>query len=159
MHECLETEIGDALANRLQVIEGVLARQHHALHAELLEHRGPGAVVHRRLRRAVDLQIWVQLPNQADEAEVLNDHRVNAAVDCLTEKGERLGELTRFDENIQGEIDASAAAVRDATRISELVECELGAFVARVEALGPEINGVGTIRDGGANGVERAGGR
>src|SRR2546421_923610 len=118
VHERLETEIGHALANCLQVIEGVLARQHYALHAELLEHRGPRAVVHRRLRRAVDLQIWVQLPNQADEAEGLNDHRVNAAVDCLTEKGERLCEVTRFDENVQGAIDATAAAAPAATRTS-----------------------------------------
>ena len=50
------------------------------------------------------------------------------------------------------------ARVREAARLAELVEGELGAFVAGVEALGAQVDGVGAVGDGGAHGVERAGG-
>ena len=52
-----------------------------------------------------------------------------------------------------------AALVGEAAGLAELVERELRAFVARVEALGAEVDGVGAVGEGGAHGVERAGGR
>ena len=72
---------------------------------------------------------------------------------------ERVGELGGLDEDVEREVDAAAALVREAAGLAELVERELRALVARVEALGAEVDGVGAVGDGGANGVERAGGR
>ena len=51
------------------------------------------------------------------------------------------------------------ARVREPARLVQLVERELRAIVARIEALGAEIDRVGAIGDGGPRGVERAGGR
>ena len=48
--------------------------------------------------------------------------------------------------------------VRDAARLLELVERELRALVARVELLDAQVHGVGAVGDGGADGVEGAGG-
>ena len=71
---------------------------------------------------------------------------------------ERVDELGRLDENVEREVDAAAALVRDAARLAELVEGELRALVARVEARRAQVDRVGAVRDGGADGVERAGG-
>ena len=71
---------------------------------------------------------------------------------------ERVDELGRLDEDVEREVDAPTALVRDAAGLAELVERELRAFVARVEPRGAEVDGVGAVGDGGANGVERAGG-
>ena len=60
---------------------------------------------------------------------------------------ERVDELGRLDEDVEREVDAPAALVREAARLAELVEGELRAFVARVEALGAQIDGVGAVGD------------
>ena len=75
----------------------------------------------------------------------------------VAEERERVGELARLDEHVEREVDAHAARVRERARLLELVERELRAFVARVEPLGAEVDGVGAVGDGGADGVERAG--
>ena len=59
---------------------------------------------------------------------------------------------------LQREVDADAARRRERARLLQLVEGELRAVVARVEALGAEVHGVGAVGDGGPDGVERAGG-
>ena len=46
----------------------------------------------------------------------------------------------------------------DAAGLAELLEGELGAFVAGVELGGAEVDRVRTVGDGGAHGLERAGG-
>ena len=72
---------------------------------------------------------------------------------------ERVGELGRLDQDVQREVDAPSALVREAARLADLVERELRALVAGVEALRAEIDGVGAVRQRRAHGVERTGGR
>ena len=140
-------------------LERVLAREHDALHAELLEHRRAGAVVHRHLRRAVDLEPGIHAPDQAHEADILHDHRVYSAVDALAQQRERVVELRGLDERVERQVHARAARVREAARLVELLEGELRAIVARIESLGAEVDGVGAVGDCCPCGIERAGGR
>ena len=119
---------------------------------------GACSIVHRHLRRAVDLQRGVHAPDQADEPQVLHDHRIDAAIDALAEQCERVCQLGGLDEGVQREIDARPARVREPTCLIQLVERELRAIVARIESLGAQINRVGAIGDRGPRGVERAGG-
>ena len=151
--------LGTRRANDGEIFERVLARQDDAFHAELLEHGGAGRIVHGHLRRAMNLEVWIELANQVDESEILYDRRVDPAVDGVPKKGECLDELAGLDEHIQCEIDAAAVAVGDTTRLGQLLERELRAFVARVEALGAQVDGIGAVGDGRANGVERTSGR
>ena len=76
----------------------------------------------------------------------------------VAEMRERVLHLVRLHEDVEREVDARAAAVRDRARLLELGERELRALVARVELLDAQIHGVGAVRDGGADGVEGAGG-
>src|SRR5690242_12216094 len=110
------------------------------------------------LRRSVNLQVGIELADQRNEPEILNDHRVDTAVDRLTKKVQCLGELCRLHEDIQGQVDAAAASVCYAACVAELVESELRSLVTRVESLGTEVNGIRTVGDSGANGLEGAGG-
>ena len=67
-------------------------------------------------------------------------------------------ELGGLEENVEGQIDADAVGVRDLAGPPDVVEGELRAVVARVEALGPEVDGIRAVGDGRAHGLEAAGG-
>src|SRR6185437_5915861 len=121
-----------ALSDHSEIVEGVLAREHDTLQTKLLENSRARLVVDGHLRRAVNLELRIELPDEANETEVLDDDRVDAAVD-------------RLDEDVQREIDAASASMCEATRFRELVECELRTFVAGVESLCAEIHGVRAV--------------
>jgi hypothetical protein len=70
---------------------------------------------------------------------------------------ERVLQFTRLEEDVEREVDACAVSVGDEAGLFELVERELRALIAGVELLDTEVNGVGSVRDGGADGVEGAG--
>ncbi len=159
VHERLETECGDRGADRPDVVERVLAREHDTLEAELLHDARARRVVHRHLRRAVDLEAGVGALDGAHEADVLHDGRVDAAGDALAEEVERVGHLGRLHQHVEGEVDAHAARVGGAAGDVEFVERELRPLVTRIEALGAEVDGVGPVGHGRPHGIERAGGR
>ena len=90
--------------------------------------------------------------------KVLHDGGVDAAVHALAEVRQGLLELMRLDEHVEGEVDPHAARMGDGTGLRQLVERELRAFVAGVVHRRAEVDGVGAVGDGGAHGVEGAGG-
>jgi hypothetical protein len=143
-------------ADRAHVVDRVLAGEHHALDAEPPHHARAALVVHRHLGGAVDLERRVDAADEAHEPHVLHDHRVDPAVHRLAEELEGVGELRRLHEHVEREVDPHPAAVRELAGPLELVERELGAVVARVEALGAQVDGVGAVGDRGAHGVEGA---
>jgi hypothetical protein len=108
------------------------------------------------LRRAVNLEIGEQLLDEADQPEVLHDYRVDAAVHRFAEQHECVDELAGFDQDVEREIQASTARMRDATCLTEFVEGQMGAFVAGVEPRGAQVDRVRAIGHGCAHGVERA---
>jgi hypothetical protein len=157
VHERLEADVGHRLANRAHVVERVLAGEHHALDPDLAHHARAARVVHRHLRRPVDLELGVDALDEPHDAEVLHDRGVDAAVYALAEVRERVGQLGGLDENVERQVHARAPGVRDGARLLELVERELGAVVPRVELRRPEVDRVGAVGHGGADRLERAG--
>jgi hypothetical protein len=115
--------------------------------------------MHRELGGAVDLEAGVRALDEPDEADVLHDRGVDAAVDALAEVEQRLTQLVRLHEDVEREVDAGAAPMRDEATLFEFVEGELGAVVACVEPRRPEVHRVGPVRDRGPHGFERAGRR
>jgi hypothetical protein len=75
VHERLEADVGHRLANRAHVVERVLAGEHHALDPDLAHHARAARVVHRHLRRPVDLELGVDALDEPHDAEVLHDRR------------------------------------------------------------------------------------
>ena len=157
MHEGLEAELRYRLADRPDVFEGVLARQYHPLHAESLHNARAGGIVHRHLRRAMDLELRIHPLNEPHDAEILHDGRIDAAVDALTEIGERLPQFLGLDQHIEREVDPCATGVGDGACLGELVQGELGALVAGVVHRRAEVDRVGAIGDRSTDRVECAG--
>jgi hypothetical protein len=158
MDERLQAELGHAPANHGEILEGVLASENDAPNAHIAQHGGAGGIVNRELGRTVDLEIRVNRTNETNQAKVLNDHGVDAALDGVAKEVDGVRELVRFHEHVQRQIDATRARMCDPARLGELVERELGTLVTGVEPLRTEVHGVGTVGDCGANGIERAGG-
>ena len=104
----------------------------------------------------MNLEARIHALNQANDSYVLNDCRVDSAIDRYAQKSQSLFELGRLDERIECEIDAHTARMREPARSLELVQAELRSFVARIEALGAEVHRVGAIGDGSAHRVERS---
>jgi hypothetical protein len=156
VHERLEAELRDGGANGADVVEGVLAREHHALDPELGHDARAALVVHRHLRGAVDLEAGIDTLDQSDDADVLDDRGVHAEIYCLPQKTERLGELGRLEQDVEGEVDPAAALVREPARFADLRQGQLRAFVTRIEAIGAQIHRIRAIGERGTNGVERA---
>lgn len=154
VHERLESKRRNGGANRADVVERVLARKDDAIDAELPHHFGSALVVHGHLRRPVNFEIRIDALNQPDQAKVLDDDRVNTEIDRFAEEHQRIDELGGLDENVQREVDATTTLMRDAARFAKLLERELRAVVAGVEARRAHVDGVGAIGDGGADGVQ-----
>ena len=159
MNERLEPEIGHRSVYRSDVRQRVLSREHDAFDAQVPHHRGTRRVVDGHLRRSVNLERRVDLADELHEPEILHDHGVYAAIDRLPQVFERVNKLGRLDEDVEREVDALPMLVREEACLLNFIEGELRALVAGVEAIGPEIHGVGPVRDRGSDGVERAGGR
>lgn len=92
--------------------------------------------------------------DHANQADVLHDRRINAAVDALAEVLQRLGHLVRLDQDVEREVDARPALMSDQAGLLQLVHRELGPVVARVELRRTAVDGVGAVGDGGADGVD-----
>ena len=158
MHERLEAQLRHRCVNGADVVQRVLASEHHALDAETLDDACAGAIVHGHLRRAVNLEPGIHRANEAHGTKVLHDRRVDAGVNRLAEMAQRVGQFSRLEEDVEGEVDARPLRVRDATRFRDLAHGELRALVTGVEALRAQIDGVRAIGDGGPDGVEGTGG-
>ena len=154
MHERLEPERRNGGADGANVVERVLPREHDPIDAKLQHHPRARLVVDGRLRRPVNLELGIDRLDQPNRPEVLHDDRVDAAIDSLAEERECVDQLGRLDQDVEREVDAPLALVGDAAGLGQLVERELRAFVARVEPRRAEVDGIGSVGHGGANGVE-----
>ena len=96
--------------------------------------------------------------DESDQSHVLHDGGVDAAIDARAEVRERVLQFARLEEGVERQVDARAVAMGDETGLLELVQRELSALIAGVELLDTQVDGVGSVRDGGADGVEGAGG-
>ena len=121
MDERLEPQVGDRGPNRANVVERVFAREHDAGDADLLEHRGAALVVHRHLRRSVNLERRKQPLNQAHEPQVLHDGGVDPEIDRLAEQQQRVDQFRGLREDVQREVDALAALVGEPAGFAELL--------------------------------------
>ena len=107
---------------------------------------------------AVGLEVGVGRLDEPHGAEVLHDGGIDAAVDAVAEVEQRVPQLGGLEQDVEREVDARPAGVGEAAGLLELVEGELRPVVAGVEALGAEVDGIRPVREGGAGGVEGAGG-
>ena len=159
VNECFETELRYRLADRANVLERVLARQHHALDAEALHDAGAARIMDGHLRRTVHLQLRIHLLDEPDGAQILYDRRIYSTVDTFAQVGKRFRQFLGLDEHVEREVHAGATGMRNRTGLGELVQRELSTLIAGVVHRGAEIHRIGAIGDRGTNGVESAGWR
>ncbi len=158
MDERFQLQVRNGLANGANVIDGILSRENDAGNAQGSQDARAAGVVHRHLGRPMELEPGIHTLNEVNQPDVLDDRCVYTAIDGLAQQEERVDELVRFEERIEREIDTRAPTVCDAAGARKLIEGELRPFIPSIEPFCPEIDGVRAIRDGGANGLERAGG-
>ena len=115
MDEGLELEVRHLEVDRAHVVERVLAREDDALDAERFREGGAAGVVHRHLGRTVDREAGIDRLDEPHRADVLDERGVDAAVDAVAERDERVAELRRLEQRVQREIDPRATFVGDAT--------------------------------------------
>ncbi len=103
VHEYFQLD-SRAARDLLDVRQAQLAREHDAIRAER------GGQLHRcrvgasHLRGSVDAKTWCNLPHQAERAEILHDHRVDARA---LRRADHFGpsvELGVEDQRVQGEV-------------------------------------------------------
>ena len=136
MHEHLQFAIG-LLADRADLVERQLARQHHAPHAEPLREPHAFGAGDAHLRAAVDFQIRRDLARQRDSRPVLHDDRVGPG---LGDRRERAGRGLQFvveDQRVEGDVALDAAAVQRSHHLRQFGQRE--ANLARaVKCLSPK---------------------
>ena len=72
--------------NGANVFDRVFAGQHNPVDSEVLDYGGATRVMNGHLRRPVDFEARINLLDQSDEANVLDDHCIGAAVDRFAEE-------------------------------------------------------------------------
>ena len=158
MDKGFQPQRGHRSADATDVFQGVLARQHHTINPESLHDIRATGIVHRHLGAAVNLKLRIDLLDEANDAQILHDRRVDAAIHTLAQIRESLHQLGRLDQHVEGEVHACPTRMSDRTGLLQLIERELRALVAGVVHGRAEIDGIGAIGDGCAHRVERAGG-
>ena len=96
-------------------------------------------------------------PNQPGDPQVLHNDGVGPGVNHLRQVVRRPLELIREDQGIEGDISPNPVAVQVGQGFGECREGEVGRPMAGVEVIEAEIDGVGTVRDGGPQGFGIAG--
>ena len=104
----------------------------------------------------MDLELRIHLLNEPHHAEILHDRRIDPAIDTLAQIRERFSQFLGLDEHIEREVHAGAASVRHSAGLCELIQGELGTFIAGVVHRRAQVNRVGAIGDRSADGVECA---
>src|SRR5690606_38008639 len=158
MYERLESQTAHRLMDGTHVIQRVLARQNDPLDSEIPHYAGTGHVVHSHLGGSMYLQIGIQQADEPHQPEILNDHGVDTEVHRITEKDQRIAQLGRLQEDVQGEIDPPAALVGQATGLADLLQRKLSSLVSRVVSLCTEIDRICAVGECGAYRLERSGG-
>jgi hypothetical protein len=96
--------------------------------------------------------------DEACDAQVLDDHGIDAGAGDLLEVVLGSGELIGEDQGVEGDEAFDVVAVEVLHDLRQFRECEIGGAVAGVELVEAEIDGISAIGDGGAHGVPISGG-
>ena len=88
--------------------------------------RDPFLAGDRHLGRGVDLQVGSDGPDQPGQAQVLDDHRVDARHGQLADRRFDLGQLGREDQRIERDVASHPAAVEQRHDLGQVGPFEVG---------------------------------
>lgn len=121
MHENLEFAIGPGPHSR-NVLQGQLARQHHAPHAKSLGKPNALGAGDTHLGTAMHHQVRRNLASQLRDAEILHDDRVRARFGDLFEHPRRFAKLVIEHECVERDKSFHPARVKRSQRVGQLLE-------------------------------------
>ena len=147
MYENLQREI-DLTTDPVDLRDRELAGQDHSRTAQLLCESDPFFARDRHLGRCVDFEVWGDRADQSGEAEVLNDHGVNARLDDQSDGFLQVGELVGKDKRVERDVTTDAASMQEGHDFGQVGPAEVGGACPRIVAWEPEINGIGPVFDG-----------
>ena len=118
-----------------------------------------GRSMHARLGRQVNLDVSQTTTQLGDEPEVGHDQRIGARFEDIRRQRDRLVQLVIAHEDVEGDVQASAAAMTQAGSDAQLVEREVGCRRARVKGSRARVDGIGAGGDGRRERLQRPGRR
>ena len=130
------------------LVERKLAGQDHARAAQLAGQPDPFLAGDRHLGRGVDLQVGRDRADQPGEAEVLDDHRVDARLGHAPDGRLEVGQLAGEDQRVERDVAPDAPAVEQGHHLGQVGAVEVGGPGPGVVPLEAEIDGVGAVLDG-----------
>ena len=151
--------IGFRRLDFLDFLDGTFARQHHELAAEFPREPDSGAAGHGHLGGGVDRKIRGEPANQAADADILHDGRVDAGGDDGTQVLLRLLHLVLEDKRVEGDVAADAAPVQELHQFRQVGDGEIVGAHARVEAFQPEVDRIRPVFHRGPGTFPVSGGR
>ncbi len=140
------------------LVEGQLAGEDDAGGTQLVGEAKAFEAGDGHLGRGVDRQLGGDGADQAAEAEILDDEGVGAGLGDLADQGFGGVQLAGEEKGVECDVAQDAVAVESGERVGKSFDGEIGGAGAGVVGLQAEIDGVGSIFDGGAEADGIAGG-
>ena len=144
MDEDLHGQVG-LPADAGDLAEGELAGQDHPGAAQLARQLDARFAGDRHLRRAVDLEIRGDRPDQPGQADVLDDDRVNAGRRDFPHGFFEIRQFRGEDERVQGDVAPDAATVEQGHGPGQVGDVEVMGAHPGIVAREAEVDGIGTI--------------
>lgn len=134
---------GGLLVHQADFVDGKLARQHHALHAELLHGRQVAGMGNIGEGGKMQFSLEPRLTRHLDEPYVLNDETVGLGV-ALESLDESSGgkNVAPLDEGVEGHIDSAAVLVGQIHHARKFGGAEVFRPRAGGEVLEAEVGGI-----------------
>jgi len=128
--------------NPTKFLGGKLARDDNALETKIDRGENAGEIVDRELRGGVKANRREILANEARDAEILNDHGMNADPLEFGELKAEAREFGFFQKDIESDEDLHAIAAREGRELSQILESEVFGASSSIELLETKIDGV-----------------
>ena len=141
-HQARAREGGD-------LVDGDFTRQRHSGDTESGQRLDGRGVVCIHLRRRVNAHMRHRHPNHAQQTQVLHDHCINAGGPRGIHNLQSGVQLVRKHHDVERQVHAHPAQVREVAGIGEFVEREVLRTSTSVEDLDAEVDGIGTVRHSG----------
>ena len=134
----LDLETGP-FAERMKLRQGKLPRGNDAGHAVMFQKGGKFRSGDRHLRARMERKLRKDPVETAQDAEVLDQHRVNARLVIGTDKAGEIAHLPFFEQCVDGQVDLCAAQMCVVDRLKELLLVRVVGVGPRAEAASPDV--------------------
>ncbi len=152
MHEHLDRQI-DALADLRNFAQRKLAGQDHAFDAQTADELDAKGLGERHLRGTMDRQPRRQQTDQPRQPQILHDHGVASRRGDVRRRAGDFRQLVGENQRVERDIASHVAVVQVLDHLGQFFPSEVRRPMPRIEVRQAEIDGIGAVGHGRAQGV------